>query len=857
MCSSSFVSSFELPDSKAHYNPDKKFSVAHLSLDIVLDPETETVSGFSKLEVKANQKDLTQIEIDAVDMSVLEVKLGTKILEYSHDGHKIIVNLNQSTKLSQLIKLQIKYELVKPSFGLWFVKPSPIYPDKPYQIWTQGEQEGSRFWFPCIDSPQQIHTFEGKFTVPKSMTAISNGELIATKVSGDQTTFTWSQKKPIPTYLVVLAAGDFAEVKDKYGKLDVRYYASKDKLEELKFSGKKTPEMLKVLEKWFGVKYPWDKYYQIWVEDFIWGGMENVSATVNASRALVDKKAVSDFPMTELLVTHELAHQWFGDLIVIDYWSHLWIKEGMATYAEYLWLESSQGRERADLQNYDELQAYLSESYRRPVVTNFYRISEDMADNHSYAKAGLIYHMIRYELGDDVFTKVITKLLTDYAHKNVDSHAFIRVVDEVSGKNIRPLLDQYLFRAGHPKFNVNYSWDKEAGLATVSIKQTQVKKDKLDESLFKLKLPVSFGNFKNKSKKEIDWQNLSLSIDQETQNFYFKLDKEPDLVLFDDGNNYLKEVEYKYPMGVLENIVQFAPDLQSKIYASQAIAKIGSPKALSSLANLYKKVDSGLVRAEIIKSIGQINLSDTLAEFKKALRDDEQKVRQAAVSGISKYKTQESFDLLVKLVKKGDSESYLAEGISYMSLAEVANFLGQEQAQTAFEILNEALVSKSSWNHILGRYALLAISKLTSYKESLKLLMDYTKLGTNEYLRKDALRTLGNILKYESNKSVEKGLDVLSEAISTLDKDIVEEMAIVQSLTQIAHPKALGLLKQIQTQSQYPRTQRQAMEACEKVSKQLNPRNLLEDLRKDIDKLKDENRDLKTKVHKLEEVGKK
>jgi aminopeptidase N len=855
MCSSpSFITSFELPNSKPHYNPDKLFSVQHLALDITLDPEQETVKGFSKLELKANQKDLSQILIDAVDMDIVEVKSGTKVLEYTHDGSQLCIQLALPTKLSQSIKINIQYQLTRPRFGLWFVKPDQNYPDKPYQIWTQGEQEGSRFWFPCIDSPQQIHTFEGKFSVPKSMTVISNGELVATKVLGDQVSFSWSQKKPIPTYLIVLAAGDFAEVKDKYGKLDVRYYASKDKLEELQFSGKKTPEMLKVLEKWFGTKYPWDKYYQIWVEDFIWGGMENVSATVNSSRALADAKGASDFVMTELLVTHELAHQWFGDLIVIDYWSHLWIKEGMATYCEYLWLEASEGRERADLQNFQELQVYLNEGYRRPVVTNYYRISEDMADMHSYAKAGLIYHMIRHQLGDEVFTKVIQTLLGEYAHQNVDSHALIRTIDQVSGKNIRPLLDQYLFRAGHPKFEVNYSWDTDTKLATLTIKQTQVDSTNSDQTLFRLTVPLRLGYFKNKSKKEVHWQDVNLKLDQQTQNFYFQLESQPDIVLFDVGNNYLKEVEYKYPLPILENILLSGTDFISKVYACKAIAKLATIKSLQTLSNIYKKTESGLVRAEIIKAMGEINLSQTYSEFKRATKDTDQKVRQAGISGLGTYKTMESYQYLYKLVQKGDEQSYLAEGMSYISLATVANSLGKETSQEALELLQMVVETKQSWNNILARYALLGISKLSCIKQSLDVVLDYTKLGIEQSLRKDALRTLGNILKYESIDNVEKGLDVLADAIRTVDKDIIEEMAIIQSLSVVPHPRTLTLLNQIKNQSQYPRTQRQAMEASEKISKQLEPRTLLEELRKDIDKLKDQNRDLTTKVGKLEET---
>ena len=485
--------SFELPGAKPHYNPDRPGQVAHILLDLDLDIDSSSVTGTCTITIAPIRSGVTVLTLDAVDMAIESICVGNVSQPFDYDGEVLTVNLLQPTT-TEKFDLAIAYKLEQPQRGIYFIKPDEHYPDKPVQVWTQGEDEDSRFWFPCFDYPGQLATSEIKIRVPKPYRAISNGELIGTKEEGDKTEYHWLQKEIHPSYLVTLAVGDFAEIQDEWEGLPVLYYVEKGKEDEGDRSMGKTPAMMTFLSETYGYKYPFPKYAQVCVDDFIFGGMENTSTTLLTDRCLLDERASLDNTRTETLVLHELAHQWFGDLVVIKHWSHAWIKEGMATYAEVLWMNEEYGADEAAYYLLGEMRSYLAEDrsrYRRPIVTNVYRAPIELYDRHLYEKGACVYHMIRTILGDELFFKAIRTFVGTHAHRTVETIDVLRAIEESTGFNLAPLFDQYVFRGGHPDFEVGYSWDGGSGLAKLSIKQTQAKKD--EKALFDLKVPVAFG----------------------------------------------------------------------------------------------------------------------------------------------------------------------------------------------------------------------------------------------------------------------------------------------------------------------------------------------------------------------------
>ncbi len=259
----------------------------------------------------------------------------------------------------------------------------------------------------------------------------------------------------------------------------------------------KTPKMIEFFVETFGYPYPFPKYAQVCVDDFIFGGMENTSTTLLTDRCLLDERAALDNRNTESLVAHELAHQWFGDLVVIKHWSHAWIKEGMASYSEVLWTNMEYGSSDAAYYMLGETRNYLEEDssrYRRPIVTNIYREAIELYDRHLYEKGACVYHMIRSILGEQLFTKAIHTFVQDNAHKTVETIDLLRAIEKSTGFNLLWLFDQYVFRGGHPDYKISYSWDQDNHLAKLTVIQTQVKEDEKSnfKNLFDLKIPIAF-----------------------------------------------------------------------------------------------------------------------------------------------------------------------------------------------------------------------------------------------------------------------------------------------------------------------------------------------------------------------------
>ncbi|MEB3338949.1 MAG: M1 family metallopeptidase, partial [Leptolyngbyaceae bacterium] len=339
--------SFELPGARPHYNPDRPGQVEHICLDLVLDIPNQSYHGTCSIRLNPIRTGIERLTLDAVNLMIESVKIGATDQAFETDGEFLSIQLEQATVVGQPITLAIAYRVEKPQRGLYFIGPTSHYPKKPIQVWTQGEDEDSRFWFPCFDYPGQLATSEIRVQVPKDLIAVSNGELIQTEVQGDSKIYHWSQTQVHPTYLMTLAVGDFAEIRDEWQGKPVTYYVEKGREADAVRSMGKTPSMIEFFSQIWGYPYPFPKYAQVCVEDFIFGGMENTSTTLLTDRCLLDERAALDNRNTESLVAHELAHQWFGDLVVIKHWSHAWLKEGMASYSEILWTDHEYGTEEA------------------------------------------------------------------------------------------------------------------------------------------------------------------------------------------------------------------------------------------------------------------------------------------------------------------------------------------------------------------------------------------------------------------------------------------------------------------------------------------------------------------------------
>ena len=842
--------SFELPGARPHYNPDRPGQVDHILLDLVLDIPNKSFKGNCTTTITPVRAGIKQLTMDAVDLEIESVLVDEVSQEFDYNGEQIEIYLQQPTT-NVAIKVEIAYSVDNPQRGLYFIAPDEHYPNKPTQVWTQGEDEDSRFWFPCFDYPGQLATSEIKVQVPSNMMAISNGELVGKTEKDGDVVYHWHQKQVHPTYLMTLAVGDFAEIADEWRGKPITYYVEKGREEDAKRSMGKTPRMVEFLSHKYGYDYPYPKYAQVCVDDFIFGGMENTSTTLLTDRCLLDERAATDNMRTESLVLHELAHQWFGDLVVIKHWSHAWIKEGMASYAEVFWTEEEYGKDDAAYYLLNEARTYIAEDssrYRRPIVTNVYREAIELYDRHLYEKGACVYHMIRAILGDELFDKAIQTFVLDNAHNTVETIDLLRAIDKATGYNLMFLFDQYVFRGGHPDYKVAYSWDGDSKLAKLTVTQKQAKKDSESKELFDLKIPVGFG-YIPKNSTQPEFKNFSLRIHQAEQSFYFPLDKKPSFVSFDINNNFLKTVSLQYPVAELKKQLKYDPDPISRIYAAGALAKKGGLEVVKSLAKSLTEDSFWGVRVEVAKKLGKIKLNQAAKALESGLKDEDARVRRAIITALSNFKHPAVYNTIADALKQGD-RSYYTEATAARSIGGmVSGNLKTKQAE-AISLLETILKERQGWNEVVRGGAIAGLSKMKTSTEAADLILEYTKPGIPQALRLAAIRSLGAISTGQSPEKLGEILESL-EAIAG-ESFFLTQVAVVSALGQMQTASAITILNELAAQTPDGRVRRRAEEAVSKVEKNLGADKAVKELRQEIDKLKETNRDLVSRLAKLE-----
>jgi aminopeptidase N len=831
---------FELPGAKPHYNPDRPGQVNHIFLDLTIDIPNQSFQGSCQITLTPIRQGISSLTLDAVDLKIDSVFIDGISQPFDYDSSLLTIHLLQPTT-DKSINLTINYQVNQPQRGLYFISPDEHYPDKPIQVWTQGEDEDSRFWFPCFDYPGQLATSEIRVKIPQPYIAISNGELISLKTVGEERIYHWSQKQIHPTYLMTLAVGDFAELSDSWNDIPVTYYVEKGREDDGQRSMGKTPRMVEFFSQKFGYPYPYPKYAQVCVDDFIFGGMENTSTTILTDRCLIDQRASIDNSWTESLVAHELAHQWFGDLVVIKHWSHAWIKEGMASYSEVLWTESEYGKEAGSYYLLGEARNYLEEDasrYRRPIVTHVYREAIELYDRHLYEKGACVYHMIRSILGEELFTKAIHTFVQDNAHKTVETVDLLRAIEKATGYNLLFLFDQYVYRGGHPDYKVAYSWDNENNLAQLTVTQTQDEKE-----LFDLKIPVAFAYLNS---PDITY---NLRIHQKEQSFYFPLAQKPDFVKFDLGNNFLKTVTLEYPIGELKAQLKHDPDPISRIYAATAIAKKGGLEAIAALADSLENDPFWGVRLEVAKQLATIGLDQAVSALIKGLNDEKAQVRRAIVEGLSDIKTEDSYQALKSRLETGDASYYVeastARGLGSMALGQL-----QDKESEIIDLLNQILQSRKGWNEVVRAGAIGGLSQLKTSPAALESILTYTALGTPQPLRLASIRALGAI---SSGQTADK-LTVILERLETIAKEtfFLTQVAVCNALGQIENANAIAILQALSDRTPDGRVRRVAEEAVQKVQKKLGSNKAIKEIREELEKMKQENQELKSRLTKLE-----
>ncbi|MGB3616422.1 MAG: HEAT repeat domain-containing protein, partial [Elainellaceae cyanobacterium] len=507
--------------------------------------------------------------------------------------------------------------------------------------------------------------------------------------------------------------------------------------------------------------------------------------------------------------------------------------------------------------------SYINEDssrYRRPMVTHVYREAIELYDSHIYEKGACVYHMIRGELGDDLFERAMHQFVQDNAHRTVETVDLLRAIDKATGRNLQFLFDQYVFRGGYPKYKVSYSWDADSQMVKLTVTQTQVKPDgdNATADLFDLKIPIGFGMLPDGDKAsdpsadlpKAEITTVTVRIHQREQTFYFPLPQKPAFVSFDVGNVYLKTVSLEMPLAELTAQLAHDPDPVSRIHAAAAIAKAGGLNAVRALRTALKDDPFWGVRAEVAKQLAKVTLDQAADALLDGLRDSNAQVRRAVVQALAKIKSKPVYKALMAIAQDGD-ESYYVEAAAIQGLTSVVTSSNMTNKQDkVIKLLTKILDKRAGWNEVVRSGAIAGLSQLTDSPEALSIILDYTEIGVPQPLRLAAIRALGPGSVGQNKPDIARTLNRL-EALSH-ETFFLTQVAVVSALSKMETPKAIALLEPLASQSSDGRVRRRAEEAIETLRKSTQPDVAIKRLRKELDQVKQSNQDLRSRLETLE-----
>jgi aminopeptidase N len=760
------VKSFPLPGAPAQYGPDKLVHVEHIDLYLTPDLAARRMDGVCTTTVRAIDDGVGELTLDAVDFVVGSVRdADGKPLDFRRDPQTLTVRLREPLRAGERTSFAIAYLVERPRAGLHFIAPTKEHPEKPTQCWTQSQDEFARYWFPCFDHPHAKQTTSTTIVVPTGTFALGNGRLAERRDDPQTgyTTFRYVQDLPHATYLVTMVAGSFTEVEQTGADVPVFYYVAPGREEEGERSFGKTPQMVKVFERLTGMPYPYARYSQIAVADFIFGGMENTTATTQTDRTLHDARAHADFS-SDPLVAHELAHQWFGDLLTTRDWSHAWLNEGFATFFETAYREADLGLDEYLYAVMGLVGTYLeeySERYARPIVENRYHDPIEVFDRHLYEKGGAVLHMLRGTLGEDRFWRSIRHYVREFAQRSVETIDFVRAIEAATGRNLREFFDQWVHRPGHPDVRVHYEYDAQAKTATLRIEQRQAVDGDHPAFAFSLELGLC-RTAPDAIATDVGGAALPgerryvLDVETADQQFTFACDEEPELVRVDPGAVVLCTMEYAFGERALERVLSSDPSPAGRIRAARALAKSLAPSAARALERALMKDPFWGVRVEVARAVGEAKTRAGEELLLACASDPHPKVRRAVAAALGNYRTPQAATALLALA---------AADASYFVVAAALESLGKTRDARAFDALRDAL-GTTSWTDTIASGAARGLAELGDPR-GVAALVAATAHARNDGLRVAALAALGRAAR----TSPESRLAAVDRIVECLDDE--------------------------------------------------------------------------------------
>jgi aminopeptidase N len=754
--------------------PSRTFHVENYRLVLHFDEPKGEVFGDEAITLHPLAPQFRKFYLDSSELKIDSVTLeqgnGSPVkLTYIQEDPRLWITLDRDYDAKIALKVRVVYHGF-PRTGLFFVNPSPSYPNWPQEVFSQGEPELNHYWFPCWDYPNDMGTSETVTTVPEGQTVVSNGKLASVTRSRGQVTYDWIESIPHSSYLVSLAVGPWKKVSDKYEGKPVDYYVPNTVDEATaRRSFHLTPDMIGFFSKATGFEYPYEQYAQTTVQNYIFGGQENVSATTLTDLTLHNARADHDYPSTDL-VSHELGQQWFGDFVQGRDWANIWLNEGFATYLEALYTQHHEGYDAYRFAIYkDQLEEQKEDrdAYRRPIVDRHYSDALDMFDATTHEKGADVLDMLRYLIdGSDAathpasqkeaFFEALHHYLVVHRAQIADTADLLDAIRTTTGEELDWFFRQWVFLSGHPDYRVEAAYDIGNRIEKITVTQTQ----QTNEAMPIFDMPIEFAFYGANGERK----KVRLRDNLQRQAFDVPLDFEPQWVDFDPDDFIDKTVRFDKPVDALIAQAEKDPSMMSRLWATQQLAaptaEPGSASAtdaearVNALARVLASDSFYGVRAAAASSLGTVGTEQAKAALLAALQQPDSRVRTAAVEALGHFSTDRTlYGVLVKALQ--DDSSYAVE-------AAAASGLGKPGLPEAFDVLQAEALAKPELHVWQATLSGLAATKNPRAAETL---LAQAQPGMPERVRVSALAALESLKEPVAQNHVSELVEVVRAAL--------------------------------------------------------------------------------------------
>ena len=731
---------------------DREVDIHHIKIDVSVNIEAGMVKGNVTHTFSPFSSSLDAFSLDAEDMTILRARLAGKDIGFNQANDKVYLTLNKSMSWEDTAKVRLDYT-ANPRKGTYFIKPDETYPEKPLQAWTQGEDMDNHHWVPLYDYPNDKATFEVSLTVEKKFTALSNGELVSVKNNKDGThTWHWHEHFPMVSYLISYVIGEFEKVEDSYNGIPVNYWVYEENKHEALRSFGLTTDMMKYFGNRTGIEYPYEKYDQVIIDDFMFGGMENITLTHNTDRTMFDEFAAPDVS-SDGLVAHELAHQWFGDMLTTRNWAHAWLNEGFATFFSRKYRENKFGFDEGEYIRFGEINGYFgsNKKWRRSTVQHKFYESMDVFDGHIYAKGSLILNMLQDYIGDDAFWRFIQYYTKENQYKNVETPDLKKAIEETTGQNMDWFFKQWIYEPGFPEYNVTWKYNQRNKSVKLTVKQTQK-----NTNIFKMPIQI-----------QIDDKLKTVWIEDKEMVYEVPSEKRPKMVIFNAGMRI--PCKLTFHKSISEWILQLekGPHILDRIAAANELStKKGRRIVETALLNSAKNDPFWGVRKEAVNSFAKLKSKNYAKELMVMSEGQDNRVRRAIWNALKNYKKDEKVSEFLQNVIETDNK--------YYSIADAFKALVVVDTAAARQKV-DALLDTDSHTDVIRKSAITYFGSVVTDKnyDRLKELVNYG--GTTWDARSEAVKQLGEYVKSKP-KTVDLFVDMLKDNDRSVRRNAVRAL---------------------------------------------------------------------------------